>query len=75
MPAQKLATDQFGPQRPGCGTPFDGLYLGGVSTRSGHGIVGAMTGGMASASAVLRRDLRADVARARLRPAAREARI
>jgi phytoene dehydrogenase-like protein len=62
----ELATDQFGPLRPDCGTPVEGLYLGGVSTRSGHGIVGAMTGGLASASAVLGRDLRAEVARGKV---------
>lgn len=59
----ELATDQFGPLRPEPATGVDGFFLGGVSTRSGHGIVGAMTGGMATASAVLGRDLRADVAR------------
>jgi hypothetical protein len=34
-----------------------------VSTRSGHGIVGAMTGGLAAASAILGRDLRSEIAR------------
>jgi hypothetical protein len=59
----ELATDQFGPLRPDCRTDIEGFFLGGVSTRSGHGIVGAMTGGVAAASAVLGRDLRAEIAR------------
>ena len=54
----ELATDQFGPLRPDFKTSIDGLYLAGVSTRSGHGIVGAMNGGVESASAVLGRNLR-----------------
>jgi all-trans-retinol 13,14-reductase len=59
----ELATDQFGPLRPDCRTEIEGFYLGGVSTRSGHGIVGAMTGGVASASAVLGKNLRAEIAK------------
>jgi hypothetical protein len=59
----ELATDQFGPLRPDVRTEVEGLYLSGVSTRSGHGIVGAMTGGLATASAILGRDLRAEIAR------------
>ena len=54
----ELATDQFGPLRPEPRTSIEGLYLSGVSTRSGHGIVGAMNGGVESASAVLGRNLR-----------------
>ncbi|MBK5110142.1 MAG: NAD(P)/FAD-dependent oxidoreductase [Thermoleophilia bacterium] len=57
----ELATDQFGPLRPDYRTEIEGLYLSGVSTRSGHGIVGAMTGGVEVASAVLGRNLRAEV--------------
>ena len=56
------ATDQFGPLRPDFRTEIDGLYLSGASTRSGHGIVGVMNGGIASASAVLGRNLRREVA-------------
>lgn len=56
------ATDQFGPLRPDFRTDIEGLYLSGASTRSGHGIVGVMNGGLASASAVLGRNLRAEVA-------------
>jgi phytoene dehydrogenase-like protein len=59
----ELATDQFGPLRPDVKTDVEGFYLGGVSTRSGHGIVGAMTGGLAAASAILGRDLRSEIAR------------
>ena len=54
----ELATDQFGPLRPDFRTSVEGLFLAGVSTRSGHGIVGAMNGGVVSASAVLGRNLR-----------------
>jgi phytoene dehydrogenase-like protein len=59
----ELATDQFGPLRPDSPTAIEGFYLAGVSTRSGHGIFGAMTGGMAAASAILGRNLRAEVAK------------
>lgn len=59
----ELATDQFGPLRPAPKTAIEGLYLGGVSTRSGHGIVGAMNGGVQTASAVLGRDLRSEMSR------------
>lgn len=58
----ELATDQFGPLRLEYRTPIEGLVLGGVSSRRGHGIVGAMSGGVESASAVLGRNLRAEVA-------------
>lgn len=57
----ELATDQYGPLRPDFKTEIEGLYLSGASTRSGHGIVGAMNGGVASASAVLGRNLRSEV--------------
>ncbi len=36
---------QFLNGRPGYRGPLDGLYLAGSSTRAGHGVVGAMTGG------------------------------
>ena len=39
--------------RPGPVTAVPGLFLAGASTRSMHGLVGALTGGMAAASAVL----------------------
>ncbi|MGK2956485.1 MAG: phytoene desaturase family protein [Solirubrobacterales bacterium] len=58
----ELATDQFGPLRPDFKTDIDGLFLAGVSTRRGHGIVGAMNGGVESASAVLGRNLRQEAA-------------
>lgn len=37
--------EQFLKNRPGYRSPIPGLYLCGASTRSGHGIVGAMTSG------------------------------
>jgi all-trans-retinol 13,14-reductase len=40
-------------RRPGPVTAIRGLFLAGASTRSMHGLVGALTGGMAAASAVL----------------------
>ncbi len=57
----ELATDQFGPLRPDFKTAIDGLFLAGASTRCGHGIVGAMNGGVEAASAVLGRNLREEV--------------
>lgn len=46
--------DQFGNKRPGPRGPIPGLYLCGASARSGHGIAGAMQGGMVVAGAVAR---------------------
>jgi hypothetical protein len=57
----ELATDQFGPRRPGPRTSIRGLYLAGASTVWGHGVVGVMTGGLGAASAVLGRDLRREL--------------
>lgn len=57
----ELATDQIGPLRPGVRTSVDGLYLAGVSTRRGHGIVGAMLGGRDAAGALLGRNLQVEV--------------
>ena len=51
---------QFGSRRPGCRGPVPGLYLCGASTRSGHGILGAMMSGHQAArriSAALGRPL------------------
>ncbi len=62
----ELATDQFGPLRPGYRTPIEGLTLAGVSTRRGHGIVGAMAGGMEAAAVVLGRDLRKELAKGKV---------
>jgi phytoene dehydrogenase-like protein len=53
----ELATDQFGPRRPGPTTEIEGLYLTGASTKWAHGIHGSMTGGVGTAGAVLGRDL------------------
>jgi phytoene dehydrogenase-like protein len=41
--------DQFLGNRPGARTPIPGLYLCGASTRSGHGITGAMSSGRKAA--------------------------
>jgi all-trans-retinol 13,14-reductase len=51
------STDQSGPLRASIETDIEGLFLVGASTVSGHGIVGAMQGGVAAAGAVLGRDL------------------
>jgi len=45
---------QFLERRPGASTPIAGLYLAGASTRSGHGILGAMLSGVYAADRVLR---------------------
>ncbi len=57
----ELSTDQFGPLRPSPKTEIEGLYLAGASTVFGHGITGVMRGGVGCASAVLGRDLAAEV--------------
>ncbi len=59
----ELAIDQTGPRRPTARTPIGGLFLAGASARSGHGIVGALLGGRDAASAILDRDLGAEVRR------------
>jgi all-trans-retinol 13,14-reductase len=48
---------QIGPRRPGPRTSVPGLFLTGASTRMGHGIAGVMLGGVATAGAVVGRDL------------------
>lgn len=45
--------EQFLERRPGAVTAIAGLYLAGASTRSGHGIIGAMSSGMMAAERVL----------------------
>lgn len=47
----------MGPLRLGPATEIGGLYLCGASTPAGHGIGGALRGGIAAASAILERDL------------------
>lgn len=47
--------------RPGTKTEVKGLYLCGASTRTGHGIFGAMTGGVEAAAAVAGSKLRYEV--------------
>jgi hypothetical protein len=39
--------------RPGPVTPIPGLFLAGASTRTMHGLIGGLTGGIAAAAAVL----------------------
>ncbi len=53
--------EQFLHRRPGTKTEIKGLFLCGASTRTGHGIFGAMTGGVEAASAVLGKQVRYDV--------------
>ena len=62
----ELACDQFGPNRPAPTTEIAGLYLAGASTVFGHGIAGVMRGGVGCASAVIGRDLFAEVASGRV---------
>ncbi len=45
---------QFRNNRPSARTPIKGLFLAGASTRSGHGMVGAMQSGEVAAGRVLR---------------------
>jgi phytoene dehydrogenase-like protein len=52
---------QFLRHRPGASTPIAGLYLAGASTRSGHGIIGAMQSGVLAADRVLGDDTAARV--------------
>lgn len=52
---------QSGRNRPGYRTEIDGLFLVGASTRGGHGIAGAMIGGLSCAGMVLDRPLLAEV--------------
>jgi all-trans-retinol 13,14-reductase len=57
----EMAADQIGPRRPGPRTEIRGLWLTGASTTWGAGIVGAVSGGMGTAGAILRRPLSAEV--------------
>lgn len=58
--------DQWGLHRPRSRTEIEGLFLVGSNTFYAHGVVGVMLGGVACASAVLRRDLRAEVGAGRV---------
>ncbi len=49
--------EQTGPLRPGYTTEIEGLYLVGASTQAGHGIMGAMIGGLSGAAAAAGIDL------------------
>lgn len=62
----ELATDQFGPLRPGHRTEIEGLILGGASSQTGHGIVRVMQGGLDCAAVALGRDLGAELAAGRV---------
>jgi phytoene dehydrogenase-like protein len=57
----EMTANQIGPHRPGPRTEIRGLWLTGASTTSGNGIVGAVTGGLKTAEAVLGRPLSAEV--------------
>ncbi|TAK56800.1 MAG: NAD(P)/FAD-dependent oxidoreductase [Dehalococcoidia bacterium] len=57
----EMAVDQSGPARPAPATEIPGLFLTGASTTSGHGIVGAMRGGVATAGAILGHDVMREV--------------
>ena len=46
--------EQFMEGRPGHRGPIDGMYLAGANTRSGHGVVGALMSGKATARKVAR---------------------
>ena len=47
--------EQSGPNRPSFRTEIDGLWITGANTTSGHGIAGAMTGGVSCAGQILDR--------------------
>ena len=57
----EMAADQIGPRRPGPRTEIRGLWLTGASTTWGNGIVGAVSGGLGTAGAILRRPLSTEV--------------
>lgn len=61
-----IAVDQFGRSRPASRTEIRGLFLAGASTRTAHGVFGALNGGVAAASAILHRDLLAEVRKGRV---------
>lgn len=61
-----VAVDQFGRLRPASRTEIHGLFLAGASTRTAHGVFGALNGGVAAASAILHRDLLAEVREGRV---------
>jgi phytoene dehydrogenase-like protein len=57
----EMASDQIGPRRPGPRTEIRGLWLTGASTTWGNGIVGAVSSGLGTAGAILRRPLSTEV--------------
>ena len=58
----KCTPDQALGNRPAFTTPLDGLFVVGASTMTGHGIAGAMAGGVACASTVSGTDARSELA-------------
>lgn len=58
----EVTPQQFGPFRPGVHTPVRGLFLAGTSTAWGPATEGAMLSGRQAASAIVGRDLSAEVA-------------
>ena len=57
----RFSPDQAGQHRPGYRTEIEGLWRVGASTRAGHGIGGAMIGGIMCAGEILERPLILDV--------------
>lgn len=57
----EVRASQLGPLRPGAATPLPGLFLAGTSTAWGPGTEGAMLSGRQAASAIVGRDLSAEV--------------
>lgn len=58
----EMTRDQVGPFRPDVTTPVPGLHLTGAGTRHMHGIASTINGGVATAGAILGRDLHAELA-------------
>lgn len=61
----EVAWNQVGPFRPGVTSPIPGLFLAGAGTTQVPGIVATVAGGVATAGAVLGRDLDAEIAAGR----------
>jgi phytoene dehydrogenase-like protein len=60
-----LIPSQFFLRRPGARTEIENLYLCGASTRMGHGIMGAMMGGLEAASQLVGRQIYGEALRRR----------
>ncbi len=61
----EMTWNQIGPFRPDVKSPIPGLFLAGAGTKHMHGIVSTVNGGAHTASAVLGRDLHAEMASGR----------